>query len=112
MSQVNWTQLTKAVVLIRSLAFRGSSWAPEVGRPLPCCATPQGSASQGEKVPLFPTQHLHGLCGILSSCCTSPQLCSGGEETQHEMWKVQTCPFGLTSADTGACVTSALDLPP
>lgn len=106
MSQVNWTQLTKAVVLIRSLAFSGSSWAPEVGHPLPRLAIPQGSASQGEKVPLFPMQHLHGPCGILS-CCTSLQLCSG-----HKMWKVQTCPFGLTNTDTGTCVMSALDLPP
>lgn len=104
MSQVNWTQLTKAVVLIRSLAFSGSSQALEVGHPLPCLAAPQGSASPGEKVPLFPMQHLHGPCGLLSPCCTSPQLCSGGEETQHEMWEVQTCPFGLASADTGACV--------
>lgn len=95
MSQVNWTQLTEAVVLIRSSAFRGSSWVPEVGHPPPCLAAPRGSVSQWGKVPFRPVQHPQGLRGILSSlCCASPRLCSWGEETQHEPWKVKTTPLG------------------
>lgn len=60
MSQVNWTQLTEAVVLIRSSAFSGSSWVLEVGHPPPCLAAPGGSASQGGKVPFRPVQRLWG----------------------------------------------------
>lgn len=108
MSQVNWTQLTEAMVLIRSLALSGSSQELEVGHPPPCLATPWGSASQRGKKPLHPVQYPQGCCGMHS---TSPWLFSGGKETQHEMWQVQTCPFGLAGAEPGARVTPALDLP-
>lgn len=96
MSQVNWTQLTKAMVLIRSLAFSGSSWALEVGRPRPHLATSQVSASQGEKVPLFPMQHLHGPWGILS-CAAHP--CS------FALWERKP------STKCGKCKPAPLSLP-
>lgn len=95
MSQVNWTQLTKAVVLIRSLAFSGSSWALEVGHPLPCLATPQGSASQGEKVPLFPMQHLDGPCGILSSAAHPLSFALGDRKPSMKCVKCKPAPLGL-----------------
>lgn len=111
MSQVNWTQLTEAMVLIRSSAFSGSSWAPEEGHLLLCLATPWNSASQQDKVPLCPMQHLQGQGIILSLCNTSRCLSSGAEEAQHKMWEVQTCPFGLAGAELSACATSVPGLP-
>lgn len=95
MSQVNWTQLTKAVVLIRSLAFSGSSWALEVGHLCHILPPPQGSGSQGEKVPLFPMQHLDELCGTLSCAAHPLGFALGQREPSTKCRNCKPVPLGL-----------------